>query len=210
MRTVLLLAAFLAVAPPVSAQPERPWALDDATRVARRFSPTLAAERAAASESCRTYGCVGRIVVEGKRNPELLMPGELMDEIPFAYHPDPIWLEHHRNAWSSLSGLASSPTFWDQLYESAKEFIDTGRNIASLRARWGAAHEVDRPAIEQQIAELDRTMCWKRADALASARLVFGRCSFDRFLYEAIAPGKTVGSSGETAETTLWVERGCW
>jgi hypothetical protein len=210
MRTNLLLAVFLAVAPSISAQSERPWMLDDATRVAKRFDPELAAQRAAASESCRVSGCVGRIVVEGKRNPELIMPWELMDRVPDAYHPDPIWSDHYRSLWSPRVGISHTATFWDQLYEAAKEYIDTAREIALLRVQWSAAHEADRPAIQKQINEREHTMCWRRADALVNARLALGRCAFDRFLYQAIAPDLRVSSSDETAATTLWVEGGCW
>jgi hypothetical protein len=210
MRTPLLLAVLVAVAPPISGQSEPAWMLDDAARVARRFDPDLAAERGAASESCRVTGCVGRVIVEGKRNPELIMPWELMDHVPDAYHPDPIWFGHHRSLWSPRIGIKTNSLFWDQLYEATKEYIDTAREIALLRAQWTAAQDVDRPAIEKQLGERERTMCWRRADALANARLVFGRCAFDRFLYEAIAPGLNVSSRNETAASTLWVEGGCW
>jgi hypothetical protein len=210
MRTILLFAVFLAVAPAISAQTEHPWMLDDETRVARRFNPELAAERAAVAERCRVNGCVGRIVVEGKRNPELLMPWELMSRIPDAYHPDPIWVEHHRHLWAPRVGISPTGMFWDQLYKAAEEYIATAREIAGLRAQWSAAHEADRPAIETQITEREHTMCWRRADALANARLAFGRCAFDRFLYEAVAPDLHVSSSNETAASTLWVEGGCW
>jgi hypothetical protein len=210
MRIALLAAVFFAVALPSSAQTEVPWLLDDATRVARRFDPKLAAERAAASESCRVNGCVGKVIVEGKLNPELMMPWELMSRVPDAYHPDPIWLDHHRSLWSPRVGISVTAAFWDQLYEAAKEYIDTAREIALLRGQLEAAHEAERPAIARQIQDRERTMCWRRADALSNARLAFGRCAFDRFLYQAIAPDLHVGSSDETAASTLWVEGGCW
>jgi hypothetical protein len=210
MRTILLLAVFLAVAPAVPGQSVAPWMIDDAMRVARRFDPDMAAERAAASESCRVNGCNGRIIVEGKHNPELIMPWELMSRVPDAYHPDPVWVEHHRNLWAPRVGISPAAGFWDELYEAAKEYIDTAHQVQLLRMQLNAADEADHAAIVTQIRELERTMCWRRADALANARLRFGRCAFDRFLYEAVAPDLQVGSRSETAETTLRIERGCW
>jgi hypothetical protein len=207
MRTILLLAIFLARS--ISAQTEAPWLLDDETRVARRFDPELAAERAVAA-GCAMHGCYGRIVVEGQRNPELFMPWELMSHVSDAYHPDPDWVEVHRYVWSSRSELPASPAFWDQLYEAAKELIETDRRIFLLAAQMQVAHELDRPAIQKQITEVIGSRCWQRAEALATARLVFGRCAFDRFLYEAIAPGKFVAPEDQTAETMLSVGEGCW
>lgn len=184
--------------------------IDDATRVARRFDPDLAAERAAASEFCRVNRCDGKVIVDGKQNPELIMPWELMARVPDAYHPDPIWFEHHRSLWAPRVGISPTATFWDQLYEAAKEYVDTAREIELLLRQLNATPEVDRPPIAEQIRERERTMCWRRAEALANARLVFGRCAFDRFLYQAIAPDLHVSSRAETAASTLWVEGGCW
>jgi len=56
--------------------------------------------------------------------------------------------------------------------------------------------------------------CRSRARALSASREIFGRAAFDRFLYEAVAPGAVVLTStpsgtSSRAELEAWIEEGC-
>jgi hypothetical protein len=190
---------------------EKPWLLDDATRIARRFDPVLAAQRAAVYETCIKNGCVGQVVVDGDLHPELMLPWELMNGLRDAFDPNPEYADHFRNLYAHRStGLVVDAAFWERFGALARPWLE---------AVWEPQppfdiplDEIDHPRHAPRIEEgkrRQRFLCGLRADALAVARAAFGRCAFDRLLYEAVAPGRIVASRDETAESAAWMEGGC-
>lgn len=212
-RCVLSLLALMA-ASTASAQTERvekPWLLDDATRIARRFDPVLAAERAALVGTCIGEPCARRVVVDGNRNPELILPWELMNALKDAFDPDPELARHYRSAYAYRSnGLVADDAFWERFGDIAKPWLEAvWEPPPPLTIPPEELDERQRAVTREAAKRRYRLLCAMRADALDVARAAFGRCAFDRFLYEAVAPGRVVSSYDETAESAAWVEGGC-
>jgi len=192
---------------------EKPWLLDDSTRIARRFDPVLAAKRAAVYETCIKHGCEGRVVVDGDLHPELLLPWELMNALEGAFDPNPEFQDHYRNLYEHRStGLVVDDHFWRRLGEIFRPWLEARREPPPPIPEWIPFNELEDPrhaAVMEPLRRKGLLLCSLRADALAVARAAFGRCAFDRFLYEAVAPGLNVSSKRETAESAAWTEGGC-
>lgn len=190
---------------------EKPWLLDDATRIARRFDPVHAAQRAAVYETCIKNGCAGEVVVDGNVHPELIFAWELMNGLKEAFDPDPEWADHHRRAFGYRStGLVTDEAFWQRLEKIFHPWLQAvGEPFPPLAI---AVDELEDPRHAETIDAVrrrSRRLCALRADALAVARAAFGRCLFDRFLYETVAPGRVVSSRDQTVESATWIEGGC-
>ncbi len=214
-RTFIITLLTLAGAWTIGAEPpdaaEKPWLLDDATRIARRFDPAHAAQRAAVYETCIRNGCEGKVVVDGNVHPELILPWELVNGLREAFDLDPEWADHHRRAFAQRSNaLVADEAFWVRLGEIFRPWLDALREPhAPLLVPWDELDDPKHAATMEPFRRRSQRLCSLRADALAAARAAFGRCPFDRFLYEAVAPGRVVSSRHETAESAAWIERGC-
>ncbi len=190
---------------------EKPWLLDDATRIARRFDPVHAAQRAAVYETCIRNGCAGEVVVDGNVHPELILPWELMEALKDAFDPNPEYEDHYRNLYTYRStSLVADQAFWARLREIFRPWLEVLREPQPpLLAPWDELDHPKHAATMEPLKRRSQRLCALRADALAVARAAFGRCAFDRFLYEAVAPNRLVSSRHETAETAAWIEGGC-
>ena len=191
----------------------RAWKWDIAERVARRADPFQAAERRREAEhdGCRN-GCGSGFIVDGKRNPELLMPHELMDTLAGAYDaPDPEVRRKARGIWMErVADLNLGDDFWDRLYVEGRPFFEAWAEYHRLTAEYQEASEGELERIEIRKSEQFKAICPLRAAALAAARKAFGREVFDQFLYEGVARGMFVSHSGPMRlEEALWIERGC-
>lgn len=209
MRLLLVLLLLAALAPAGAA--EEPWLLDDEVRLARRFDPVDAMDRAASAEICRHNDCTTRLFIDGKATPELFLPWELITHLPDAYRTDNPRLRSLARTLRERDsrGLKIDQKFWDRLYKAGQPYFDAANSMEARRKRWAAAKEADRPKLlEEQSAAFD-SLCMLAVEALEAARAEFGRATFDRFLYEAVAPGLVYFSSGETADSLRRDGRGC-
>jgi hypothetical protein len=190
------------------------WRIDDRVRVARRFDPAAAAARLQVAVAERASSADAETdVVIGRHNPELIMPWELMNNLPAAYSDDAATRAKYRSKWSDGTRHLGDD-FWMRLHAVAGAFIDADNRRVALERDRQLATGAARDDLDRRIREVNRSLCGLRADALAAARSTFGPESFDAFLYEVIAPGEVIrqtrsASPRSAAELFLWVEGGC-
>jgi len=172
-----------------SGTPAYKWSVDQ--RLRARFDPADMEKRLAAIQMGRPPEKDAN-VVDGSKNPELLLPTELFNALlkrGFDRDVDA------RKAWRQkiepvVSELGIDPDFWPTLAELAAGVIPAATTGRSERT-W----EED---------------CKVRHEALAAARKAFGEKSFDRLLYEGVAPGVKVSYRGSEVEKELRdLEKGC-
>ena len=199
-----------------AAEPEKKaWQWTDEERLMERFDPTSAQYRLeVARANGREIPDANTIVVDGDRNPELIMPHELMDSlVTGAYSDDPAVRTEWREKWSAGAQLVSDH-FWERLESVARPFVEARREYGRVQAAARKLPEGEREELRGRRMAANRALCPSRSRALTAARTIFGREQFDRFLYETVAPGhfsrSTRNSSPEmAADSWLWLERGC-
>ncbi len=213
---------------PVSAQddapvsPKHPWQWTDEERVEVRFDPNAMKARldrhfAKAEAEGRSIRFPPQLVVDGASNPELLMPWEVFERLLTSGFSDgPRVREAFRAsvAEQATAILGSKHNLWAILEDVAFDFLASRREEMALARTVRAATSAERKKIFAEIEVVQSPQCGYRADALRAARLVYGADSFDRFLYEAVAPrGTLVGSLDRTRaehrSLLLFVQGGC-
>ncbi len=161
------------------------WTLDE--RIALRFDPALIAEREKEERARKRAAGVEPLPdppqsphnhgIDGDRNPELLLPHELLRSLISGFMPD----DERRTRWREslrrdlVAAGFDEELFWAQLRSATSRYVDTFVYPAT-------------GAIDDAASRERHALCREEFLALESARQVFGREQFDRFLYEAIAP----------------------
>lgn len=204
---------FVLSAHDTSAKPVWEWTLDE--RIAVRMD---AAARAARWEAARAAGEVPAGVetddiVLGSRNPELLMPSELMDRVSLAFFGEHAKQEQWRKTWAAGAEILG-PDFWGRLESVAGPYFDSHRRLAELARRVPVATDLEQRLLQEDQQVAFQSQCRLRAEALAAARAAFGPERFDRFLYGLVAPGVKVFMSmsepfGPAGSHWRWMEEGC-
>lgn len=140
----------------------------------------------------------GNYSIDGRRNPELLLPHELFVSLMTGFVPDDE--RRGRNRASLRAGIVSAgfdeQMFWAQLASVASEYAEYSYGDVNPS---GAA-------VSQSHRDPDHG-CRLRFDALTAARHVFGQERFDRLLYEVVAPGTQVASATTAAEPSAELRR---
>jgi hypothetical protein len=170
---------------PRPSEPEhkQPWEWTIEERLAARLDPVNIAERHEVEEiKDRAAGIVRRAranagphrhSIDGDRNPELLLPHELFDNLVTGLASGEL---RRRKRESLRAGILASgfdeELFWSQLYSAASEYVD----------------EYAYPRSDGAVVREDRGRCRASFTALTNARQIFGQDRFDRFLYEVVAP----------------------
>ncbi|HET9228629.1 MAG TPA: hypothetical protein VFR31_18265, partial [Thermoanaerobaculia bacterium] len=134
----------------------------------------------------------GAVVVDGSKNPELLLPTELFGALlKQGFTEDPEARKAYRERVELVAGdLGIGPELWPVLKEVASDLLPSA---SRERQTW-----------EEQ--------CRSHFEALAAAREAFGEKAFDRMLYEAVAPGLKVSATGngpELEQQLRDMENGC-
>ena len=143
-------------------------------------------------------------------NPELLLPAELMDTLAGMYTMSNAERRHAvRAQWLREAPAAQRDQYWDELHAAGRPFFEPRAEFQRLNAVLQTASRSERERVEARRNEVFDTLCDRRADALTAARTLFGEKAFDRFLYEAIAPGVFVSESGGTVSDAIAREEGC-
>ncbi|HEY6148754.1 MAG TPA: hypothetical protein VIZ69_13690 [Thermoanaerobaculia bacterium] len=174
------------------------WGVDE--RLSARFDPASAKARR------ERFGIHEEAinVVDGKQNPELLLPSEIFRDLV------------------GLAILSENAPFREHFREKfargAKQVGLRGDLLAALDAQTVdyAAVRKERRRLGTRVAgdsvgELRAstvTECALAAKALASMRRNFGKAEFDRFLYEVVAPEITIRSDA-TQDSLRAMEGGC-
>lgn len=203
-RTVLTAAASPRMA-------EEPWRLDLESRLKRRFNDGARIER------LRADGIVSeqssrQNVVDGSKNPELLLPWELYEFLTStAFYKDPsvasAWRSRYANASSHLK---VDSEFWRRLEKASAPYLDAQRQLASLSDRMMSSNRTERGRTVETAAAIESRQCRNRMIALQQANVTFGAESFAEFLYVAVAPNVKISSlTPTTAEQHRRISGGC-
>jgi hypothetical protein len=194
---VLVLLALPTLAAP---GPERergrkePWNWTDEERVAVRFDRVSMAERMAAYEAANPRAAAANArdpvypgswtyVIEGRRNPELLMPHELFDGLLDVFDPREDIRQKTRALFDPrIHALGLSElVFWDRIELAAHDYMPG--HFAGKRG----PNEAGSPCA--------------RRKALEMAEQLVGRENLYRVLYTVVAPGVSI--SGGTNDPYL-------
>lgn len=164
------------------------WSVDQ--RLSVRFDPAEMEERLQAIDMVPPPER-GTSVVDGSRNPELLLPSELFHVLlKRGFDPD---LDARKAYRARVESVASELGIGPELWPTLKELSAGLLPISSTSG-------------ERTFEEL----CRSNFEALAAARKAFGKKSFDRMLYEAVAPRTKISLKGTGWEKKLRdMEDGC-
>lgn len=202
------------------AKPAWEWTVEE--RIAARTNPELARERArdgarrnpastAAVEGKRRAPVVDNF--NGKTHPELFLPHQVFDQlVKLAFTGDARASEIVQSGFASRVREHGLPNdFWERLRVISAVYVADENALTDALARVRRESGARRQRAEQTLAITRDQVCRSRADALAEARRVFGRERFDRFLYEAVAPGmfSTAFKTLPKAELLRKTEEGC-
>jgi hypothetical protein len=205
MRYTMLGAVFLVSAAAFAAAPNKPiWLWTPAERVGVRmehFAPVRSGPRV---QSLSVGAADDRFVIDGRTNPELLMPDELFNALLQGLSDETqVRAVNRQTLAPGIRGFGfDEASFWSTLDQATSHYRDQVRS--RNRAEWSKASA---PALQQ----LDIKLCQSRAAALESVRHVFRQEGFDRFLYTVVAPTISITTAAvrETPEHLLSVEDGC-
>jgi hypothetical protein len=185
--TVLILFSVLSGSNIIAAEQRAAWVLTPAEHVSRRLEARL-------GPNVRQTGNTVR-EVDGSRNPELFLSGDLTGILLNSIRPE--YLAHSTemherlNPW--LLSFDWNPTiFWHDLDAASIEYMRLIHEEGHTR----------------RSGEVSRQICGSRIAVLTAMRQKYER--FDEFLYRAIAPNHIMTiDDGASAAWLLWVEGGC-
>ncbi len=131
--------------------------------------------------------------IRGWEHPHLLLPHEVFQALMTGFDPDPEIRNKQRELLREPLEARGyeADLFWAQL--------------ESVSSRYAALRHRDEDATEEE-------RCRAAFTALESARTLFGRDHFDRFLYEAVAPGMSFSISTnapDPSQRLRWIANGC-
>lgn len=209
---VLFAGLFLSVivSPLVADQPA--WTLTHEERAVRRADPVANAARHHALESKGRQGLDPTSnVVDGSIDPTMIAPIELIDSANI-YHLEAARQEKFRADWTARgAGGLLGVDFWERLRSVFAPLATVEREIRRIHA----LPEFERRAAEAALFSKNPSSdgyCEARAETLIAARQEWGRETFDRFLYEVIAPGTnfSIGGSPEMTNPEFWIDHWNW
>jgi hypothetical protein len=201
-----LVASALSAASPTkdTAAAKAAWQWTDEERIAVRLDPqrgrpappTAAPDSAAATATSRPKVALS-YSIDGRTNPELFLPYELFDSIAGGLSPNPNIRQKTREFYREdlIAAGYDENEFWAALETAAspyltlkrRAYLDHERDVAAAKKR-GDTHT---PSMRGN----DESLCRARIDGLNAARQHFGRETFDKFLYNVVAPNKMFATS---------------
>lgn len=148
--------------------------------------------------------------IDGATDPGALVPWEIfaafLGRVYTSDGGDPTELREAILA-GSLDPQLDRRDFWSRLEGAVAPYLALDERAARLLDEAAAAPEAAKAAIYAQLPS-EEDYCQLRVVALDAARRQFGYETFDRFLYEAVAPTTRMGSVLTPAETRH-VANGC-
>ncbi|MGH2405059.1 MAG: hypothetical protein ACRDGN_11415, partial [bacterium] len=155
----------------------------------------------------------GFAVINGARNPELLLPWEIFQHfLSQTFNPVALLQEDFRRRAAELAPGGELPvSFWARLQFAGSEFLNAVGTRRALLNELARTPEAARAPILSRIEAASEGYCQKRLRALERARNEFGADWFDRFLYLAVAPdiGMVWPENESWPEQLRQVEEGC-
>lgn len=198
-------------------KPAWEWTLDE--RIAKRLDPDAIRARAEASRremggNPSISGELVRFTIDGKRDPELLLPFELFNSILVGVDDDPAGREMIQRIYRD--GIRqfgwTEEHFWPTLQKAAREYHRTTEERLALERSARPLPSAERRALGTRTEALNIAACRLRAEALQTVREQLGAEAFDRFLYEKVAPNVGIGSyspAGDEEWRLRYISRGC-
>lgn len=174
---------------------ELPWRIDARVRAERRADPARnAARHAAWVTNGRPTQPPDKNVVDGSFDVTILAPIELIDQVIPVFNLEREQQEKFRREWKSRGAAeVLGKDYWERLRAVLAPAIAVEHENRRIGALPVAEHNsVMRSRQHEQFS--DGGECRARAEALVAARAAWGD-SFDRFLYEVVAPGVHFSSS---------------
>lgn len=202
---------------------ETVWKMDLYERARRRADPAENARRHAAAVARGRQAAPSDVnLIEGSYDTTILAPIEMMVQIYPAYNLEPERREKFRREWTSRGAAELlGKDWWERLRVVFRRSISLDhemRRIRALPAEEQKAIAAARNAEPVSEGYNDGGDCEAEAEALKAGRAIWGE-TFDRFLYEVVAPGVYywTSSSDPTSltEPERWLEewefkeRGC-
>ena len=182
-----------AAAQAVPRKPAWQWTLDE--RLAARFDPEAmkarVAQRAASNKQAeeifgeRLGGSSDQHTIDGHREPELLLPIELVRNLINNAFPEDGQDRGYprRRIEEGAAALGLGSDFWQRLEKAATPYLQV-RNARYRRAMAAMARSEESENPESD----DLAHCRSLAQALAAAKAEFGEEIFLRLLYREVAP----------------------
>ena len=200
-------------------KPAWEWTLDE--RIAKRLDPDLIRDRARAHEKDLVERggfkpeevIPVRFIVEGRRDPELLLPFELFGSIIEGVG-EPDNRRGTRRVYRNKireSGWEED-LFWQTLQEATAEYLNAQEERVALELKALTLPPAERRALGIQAETRGPAECGLRKDALERVRQKLGAEKFDRFLYEKVAPNVGISSDfpfGNEEWRLRYIEGGC-
>jgi hypothetical protein len=208
-------------------KPAWEWTIEE--RIAKRIDPASIHERAEAEReqnfkdgfTPEFHASIGmpnpteHFIVQGGRDPELLLPFELFGSILQGVDTDPEeprgWRARYRASIREFGW--EEQTFWNTLQEASAEYRKIQHERLALEYSAPSLPLVERRAATIKAEALGISNCRLRAKALQTVREKLGRDKFDHFLYEKVAPNVSISSGLPFVNNEEWrlkfVEGGC-
>jgi hypothetical protein len=177
------------------------WQWSDEERTTARTNPGPSGHHPLSAESTSVSEDHTQFLLDGSRNPELLMPAELFNSLTLGLWGERAVREDARSRYRD----AIRKFGWDE------------------DAFWGTLAKLDHRQQELQRRLLSRDLkpddgerlnveaCTARLTAFRDVKATLGADKFVQFLYTAVAPGMilTARVGADEQERLRWVEGGC-
>lgn len=204
---------------PENASKKPAWQLTIDERLEARFDIDKMAERREAAEARALEQGLPlpnptRDLVIGSINPEVYMPWEIMNHLlDLGFEPHQEFRAMYRAEIDErLHELGFEADLWSTLEVAAAQYLRQYQLQNTMMA--GLEDAAKRDEIVAKIKEVQHPMCAFRAAALEAAREMIGRETFDRILYQVVAPEMELSFSyelgySEHERVLRFVEGGC-
>ena len=222
---VFFLAAFLAVyvtssiaagqQSPSVAAPSRPaWEWTDDERIAQRNDRADMHSRAVrylahAATAASSEPGSEPFIIEGRSNPELFLPSELLNNLLNSYDHDAVSTRERYKSAIAASGWGEA-AFWHDIDVFAADYRAKSAESVALQQRAIHVGGAEGRATAQQVEALGPQICAARASVFRQVSKKYGATALRKFLYTAVAPTLTMNARGPIDAATLrWLEGGC-
>jgi hypothetical protein len=154
------------------------------------------------------FGPPSPFIVDGSRNPELIMPSELF--LSLIMTPEDELQRKPINEQLKIFGW-DPPTFWKALKEASADFWTLSEESIELQRSLSKLSPLEAREVRRKVDSLEAPQCLARFNALQQLRKRYPG-DFDRFLYTAVAPNIRLSSTMPTASESFqlrYIEGGC-
>jgi hypothetical protein len=206
LTALILVTSVLSAASPTKDTPaaKAAWQWTEEERIAVRLDPqrgrpappSVAPDSAAGTAADRPKVALS-YTIDGRTNPELFLPHELFDSIAGGLSPDAKIRQKTRSFYREdlIAAGYDDNEFWAALETAASPYVALKRRAYLDHIRDTAAAKKSGSPWTPSDHSDDPSLCRARIDGLNAARQHFGRETFDKFLYNVVAPNKMLATS---------------